>query len=89
MKIDPTRMWRVNPLIRGFIDTRDQYGVCLVPSDVDHCHGTEVQHLDDVAECINPAAGPCESPRSGTHGFVHHCAPDIAYLGRRRCDRCR
>lgn len=35
-------------------------GRCTVPEGVEHCHGTEIKHVDGVSECI--IGDRCDAP---------------------------
>ncbi|WP_010243804.1 hypothetical protein [Pseudonocardia sp. Ae707_Ps1] len=80
--------WRISPFVRPLPRIVDRTGACAYPDDVEHCHGTEVQHGDDVAECFQ-LGEPCAAPRPGKHVYVHSCAEIDELPLWHRCSRCR
>jgi hypothetical protein len=82
-----SQTWRVSPFVKPLHLVTAPDGSCGLPDDVAHCHGSETQHVDGIAECVSD--GDCQAPGPGRHVHVHPCEQEINFLYSYRCARCR
>lgn len=81
-------LWRVTLLVEPLDAAVDPVtGECAVPAFVSHCHGTEVQHADGIAEC-GSLDEVCRAPGPGRHVQVQVCDPEFRDLYTHTCAQC-